>query len=218
MKIEAFASLEPFHKKLEEHYNSYPKENRIYYARRSNQYDSSIPKIPKERIITLAAQINSFVSIFLNEPHSTHRYYGELLKAYEDKIFIGSHNPDMYYTSSYALQVVEKMFKNKSSKIEPFYRINKFKPHILVVLRIIICGFKYPSFSSKDMTEYCEKLHSVLLDPTRTLVAVNKAKNIVNVAIDNYKVKYSSVNLRELHRIRNFTYELIEEAKKHQPI
>lgn len=218
VKIEAFASLEPFHKKLEEHYNSYPKENRIYYSRRSNQYDNSIPKIPKEKIITLAAQINSFVSIFLNEPHSTHRYYGELLKAYEDKLFISSHNPDMYYVSSYTLQAVEKIFKARPLKIDPFYRINKLKPHILVVLRIIICGFKYPSFSSKEMTAYTEKLHNVLLNPDRTLIAVNKAKAIIDNAIKNYKGKYPSHNIRELHRFKNFTFELIEEAKRHQPI
>jgi hypothetical protein len=116
--------LEPYHRKLEEHYNSYPKSNRIYYARRSNQYDNTIPSIPKERIITLAGQLNAFISIFLNEPHSTHRYYGELLKAYKDKLFQMNHNPDMYYVSSYTLQVVEKIFKKSVSKFTFLGRIN----------------------------------------------------------------------------------------------
>ncbi len=217
VKVEAFASLEPYHRKLEEHYNSYPKATRIYYARRSNQYDNVIPAIPKERIITLAAQINAFVSVFLNEPHSTHRYYGELLKAYENKLFQNDHNPDMYYVSSFALQVIEKIFKSKPPKINAFYRVNKFKHHLLVVLRIITCGFIYPKFTSKDMTGYCEKLHILLLNETETLKALATATKIVSDAIKNYEKKYGATNIRELHRVRNFTFELIEEAKKYQP-
>lgn len=217
VKVEAFASLEPYHRKLEEHFNSYPKESRIYYARRSNQYDNVVPMIPKERIITLAAQINSFTAIFLNEPHSTHRYYGELLKAYEDKLFQEQHNLDMYYVSSLTLQIVEKLFKKRPSIIPPFYRLNKFKPHILVVLRIIICGFKYPSFTSREMTGYCDKLHQILLNEAEAKKFVTKAMEIITKSIENYKSKYENVNVRELHRMKNFTYELIEESKKHQP-
>jgi AIPR protein len=214
VKIEAFASLEPYHKKLEEHFNSYPKETRIYYARRSNQYENAIPTIHKDRIITLAAQINSFVSVFLNEPHSTHRYYGELLNAYEEKLFQKDHNLDMYYVSSFSLQVVEKLFKSRPFKVELFYKSNKFKYHILVVFRIIICGFNYPSFSSKEMTAYCDKFHKVLLNETETLLNLNIACDIISKTVNNYKRKYSNTNVRELHRTRNFTFELIEEAKK----
>ncbi|MCD8032490.1 MAG: AIPR family protein [Bacteroides sp.] len=214
VKTEAFAALEPFHKKLEEHYNSYPKEIRIYYARRSNQYDSIIPRIPKDKIITLAAQINSFVAVFLNEPHSTHRYYGEVLRAYKDKLFQEGHSNEMYYVSSYALQKIEKMFRGRSPKIESYYRINKFKHHILVVLRIIICGYKYPSFTSHEMSSYCDKLQSVLLDETKTLKAVELAKTIISDTASKYGRLYPEVNIREYHRKKNFTNQLIAEAKK----
>lgn len=216
VKVEAFASLEPYHRKLEEHYNSYPKADRIYYARRSNQYDSVVPSIPKEKIITLAAQINAFVAIFLNEPHSTHRYYGELLKAYEDKLFQSEHNPEMYYVSSFALHVVERLFKKRPSVITPFFRTNKFKHHLLVALRIIICGFKYPSFTSRDMTNYCDKLYNTLLNEDEANRVVVLATQTVSTAINNYKRKYGTTNVRELHRIRNFTFELIEESKRQQ--
>lgn len=215
VKVEAFASLEPFHKKLEEHFNSYTKETRIYYARRSNQYDNSIPCIPKEKIITLAAQINAFVSVFLNEPHSTHRYYGELLKAYKDKIFIDHHNPDMYYVSAYSLHIVEKLFKKRPFVIEQYFRTNKFKLHILVVLRIIISGFKYPNFSSgKEMSKYCESLLTVLQNEKRAKEVILKALDIIKESVEEYKLKNPKVNERELHRMKNFTYELIEKAKK----
>lgn len=216
VKLEAFASLEPFHRKLEEHFNSYPKEKRIYYARRSNQYDNSIPSIPKEKIVTLAAQINSFISVFLNEPHSTHRYYGELLKAYKEKIFVDNHNPDMYYVSAYSQLIVEKFFKRRPIIIPQFFRTNKLKPHILVVIRILISGFKYPSFSSKEMTKYCENLLDILQNEQKIKTAILKSLDIIETTIKNYNSKYTKTSVRDLHRMKNFTFELIEEAKKHQ--
>jgi hypothetical protein len=218
VKVEAFASLEPYHRKLEEHFNSYQKENRIYYARRSNQYDSVRPAIPKERIITLAAQINSFIAVFLNEPHSTQRYYGELLKAYADRLFQKDHNLDMYYVSSFALYVVEKLFKKRPSIIPPLCKTNKFKPHILVVLRIITCGFEYPPFTSKEMTKYCERFHKTLLNEDDLKQKVGEATQIILEAIETYKNKYGHVNEWELHRMKNFTLVLIEESKKHQAL
>lgn len=216
VKVEAFESLEPYHRKLEEHYNSYPKDNRIYYARRSNQYDNAIPAIPKAKITTLSTQLNAFLSTFLNEPHSTHRYYGELLKAYQGKLFQKNHNLDMYYVSSFALHIVEKIIKNRPSPFTPFYKRNKFKYHFLVVLRIITCGFSYPSFDSKKMSKYCEKLHSLLLDKKKTLEAIELTKEVISKAVNNYKGKYGKTDTQELHRIKRFTFEVIEEAKKHR--
>jgi hypothetical protein len=81
VNIEAFESLRNFHKELEAFYASYDEDHRLFYERRSKQYDND-PKIRKNRIISLANQIKCFISMFLLEPHSTHRYYGELLKVY----------------------------------------------------------------------------------------------------------------------------------------
>ncbi|MCB0553583.1 MAG: AIPR family protein [Phaeodactylibacter sp.] len=214
VKVEAFASLEPYHRKLEEHFNSYPIENRIYYARRSNQYNNVVPSIPKERVITLSAQINAFISTFLNEPHSTHRYYGELLKAYQGKLFQPDHNPEMYYVSSFALHTIEKIIKGRLPLIERFFKENKFKHHFLMVLRIIVCGNTHPSFASKKMTNYCEKLYSVLIRPRGTASAIEDTSVIIRNAVSNYEIKYGKTNHRELHRKRNFTSLLITEAEK----
>lgn len=214
VKIEAFASLEPFHKKLEEYYNSCVKEYNIYYARRSNQYDNSSPPIAKEKIITLSAQINAYLSMFLNEPHSTHRYYGELLKAYDRKIFDKKHILEMYHVSALTLHIIEKLFKSNKDIDTLFLKKNKFKYHLLVVFRILVGGFIYPQFSSKDMIKYCDKLYKVLSNRKDTIEVLIEAVNIIKETQKEYDKK----DFRDLHRKKDFTYELIEKTKKYTKI
>ncbi len=87
VNVEAFESLNPFQKELEEFYATFGKDRapRLYYERRSRQYESLA--IQQNQIVTIPAQVKCFVGMFLNEPHSTHRYYGELLDASRSRIF-----------------------------------------------------------------------------------------------------------------------------------
>lgn len=214
VKVEAFASLDPYHRKLEEYYSSFPKETRVYYERRARQYDNVSPRIPQAKIITLPAQINAFLAIFQNEPHSTHRYYGELLKAYEGRLFQEKHNPYMYYVSSYALYVIDKIFKANPPKLNSSMR--RLKYHILLAFRIMKAGFKYPNLESTDMSKYCEGIHKILLNENLATSGFIEAIEIVKRAISTYGEKYGN-STRNLDRTKNFTYEVIEEAKKSQP-
>ena len=43
--------------------------------------------IAPKNIVSLTGQIKSFVGMFLNEPHSHPRYYGELLQSYAGVYF-----------------------------------------------------------------------------------------------------------------------------------
>ncbi len=165
VKKEAFESLYPFHKKLEEFYLNYDKEKerRIYYERRSKQYDNQ--PISKTKIITLTSQIKSFIAMFLNSPHSTHRYYGELLEAHKTRIFIENHSPLPYYVSGYGLHMLERAFAKRL--LDNFYK--KFKYHILLLLRIDVGGNSVPNLSSKEITRYSEQIMDVLWDHRRSL-------------------------------------------------
>lgn len=110
---EAFESLAPFHKDLEEFYNAHIKKvpNPIFYERRSRQYDVS-PAVKSSQVVTLATQINAYVATTLGQPHSTHRYYGELLEANRSKIFLSDDNKEPYYLSSLMLNRLERLFRS----------------------------------------------------------------------------------------------------------
>jgi cold shock CspA family protein len=202
VKNEAFEILRPFHKKLEEFYLTYEKfdNKRVFYERRSRQFITS--KTKKEIIISLSTQISSFVAMFLNEPQSTHRYFGELLKAYDKKLFIDNHSFYPYYTSGLALGVVEGLYRenilHSSLKI--------FKYHLLLMLRIHIAGEKIPInvSSNKEIEKYCNKICEVLWDRENAKNVFLMLEGKLKQALEN-----TSVLKRQAHSIRAFTEELI---------
>ncbi len=91
VKIEAFESLRQFHKDLEEFYSHLDVSNRsrLYYERRSRQYNDT--EVLRHQIVTMPFQLKCFLAVFLDEPHSTHRYYGELLQSYRSRVFQDGH-------------------------------------------------------------------------------------------------------------------------------
>ena len=214
VKIEAFESLKDFHKKLQIFYNTFPKEEKLYYERRPREYDTVFPPIPRAKIITLAAQINAVISMFWNEPHSTHRYYGELLKAYQYKIFSSDHNPYLYYVSSLALHRVDTLIKNK---VIP-YEHRKFKYHIVNSLRVLISGFNYPHFNSKEMNKYCERINTTLSDSVATEKIIKEASVCIDKAIIEYERKYKKRNINDYKRLKDFSFEVLQQAKKKDPV
>jgi hypothetical protein len=101
VKVEAFESLRQFHKDLEEFYAHVDcgSDPRLYYERRSRQYHDT--EVRRHQIVTMPFQLKCFIAAFLNEPHSTHRYYGELLEAYRARVFNDVHSFWPYYISAY---------------------------------------------------------------------------------------------------------------------
>lgn len=127
VKDEAFESLKPFHKDLEEFYKA--KASRvsppIYYERRSKQYLGH-PKVKPYQVVTLASQVKSYVATVLEQPQSTHRYFGELLDSNKGKLFNTKANFEKYYLSSLIMNRLDNATKNH--KIPK--RSKKFKFHI----------------------------------------------------------------------------------------
>lgn len=199
---EALESLSPFHKELEDFYNveqaNREKENRIYYERRSKQF--AFDGIKPSNIVTLTTQIKSFVAMFLDEPHSHPRYYGELLRAYESRIFVHNHKPSAYYASGIASLTVERLF---NSGLLP-RNMKRWKYHILMLLRIQIGGASIPQFNSGRIDEYALKV-------VGGLIAEDVCIKNCSIAIETIQRTLGSFeNTSREHpsRLRDFTLKL----------
>ncbi|TAE25978.1 MAG: hypothetical protein EAZ91_18185 [Cytophagales bacterium] len=107
---EAFIALEYFPKTLQAFFESISRKapEKIFYERRGREYDYVTPKIQQSRIFHLHKLIRAIVAMFIDQPHSTHRFPGEIYKQTSSKIFgksqkmfskEQSHYP--YYTSCY---------------------------------------------------------------------------------------------------------------------
>ena len=132
VKSEAFESLNPYHAELEEYYYALAKNNPhpIFYERRSKQYQWS-SDVKSFQVITLATQLKSYVATFLKQPHSTHRYYGELLDSYRERLFIATHDPVGYYLSAMLNQRITRLFKLKKIPAGK-YKFMKYQIFVII--------------------------------------------------------------------------------------
>jgi len=202
VKPEAFESLSNFHKELEDFYNHFStgEIDRIYYERRNKQYVQQ--NIPKNKIMTLAAQTKSYLSMFCNQPHSTHRYYGELLKT--NDVFLENDSMYPYYTSAYALYKLEELFKNE--KLQNKYRI--FRYHILMQLRQDVANDYNLTSNSKKNQQYCNEI----LEKINSDNFIDICKKICN-KIDETKKNFQNYNDAKLQRLKDFTNYLLNPNK-----
>lgn len=206
VKNEAFEILKPFHKKLEEFYLSFDKDpnKRLYYERRSRQYFGV--KAKSEKIIGLSTQIASYIAMFLNEPQSTQRYFGELLNSYSNRLFQDNHSLYPYYTSGLALNVIEELFRENKLKGSS----KRYKYHLLLMFRIQTAGEKVPInvFTNKDMEKYCTKILEKLWDRNAAL----QIFQVLEAKLENALIKTKTLR-RQAYSMRAFTEELIPTVK-----
>jgi cold shock CspA family protein len=121
--LEAFETLRPYHKELEEFFLSFPAGQRLYYERRSKQYDGT-QNVHRAKVVSLTMLIKTAVALILEEPHSTSRYFGELLKKNKERLFVDDHEPYAYYACALCMVRLEEYFKDHPESTE--YRQTKY--------------------------------------------------------------------------------------------
>ncbi len=210
---EALESLTPFHKELEDFYltreTARASAERIYYERRSKQY--VLDNVHPTNIVTLPRQIQSFIGMFLDEPHSHPRYYGELLKAYEGRIFAMHHRPEPYYASGVTLLAVEKWFNQVSISRE----LRPYKYHLLMLLKMIIGGLNQPALTSNRMAGYALKVVDTLRDAFTGPQQMAYATDLLKTSLEQFNSQRGSRSYADQrnppHRLRAFTEQLIRD-------
>lgn len=198
---EAFETLRDFHKNLELTYASYDIKNRLYYERRSKQYDSS--EINKNKIISFPFQTSAYIAVFLGEPHSTHRYYGELLKSYSKKIYNDNDIPEQYCMASMYVYTVDSYLKHN----EQYGTYKKYKYHIALILRHFANNGSLPETTSKEMKKYCTSLYEKISDDRWVEENIKKACSIIKDIIDDGQVLSKDGN--DITRTKEFTNKIL---------
>jgi len=205
VKLEAFESLSPFHRTLEEFYGSFAKDQakRLYYERRSKQYANT--SIKPTSITTLASQAKSFLAMFLNEPHSTHRYYGEILESNRDRLFLEKHCPFSYYAAGMTLNRIEESFR--TGELDRKWR--RFKYHLLLLFRLLSTKDIVPPLEGRKAEEYAEKLCEILWDRNRTRTRFTECVTQLKTKLDTF-----SDSRVHADRLRAFTNHLLPGPEK----
>jgi hypothetical protein len=191
---EDLQALSGFQKRLEAFYASFPQGQRLFYERRSKQYEG-VPGIEKVRIVTRSLQIRAFASTFLDEPHRAGRYFSTLLNDIGERIFADDHRLEMYYASAYAQYRLEFLFRNRS--LDVAYKPARY--HLLMALRHAVLGPGLPQFNSREMERRCGELLVVLHDDRKSTDAFLAATAAVDTAVGAEDLT------RDLVRTQTFT-------------
>jgi len=194
---EAFESLSNFHRDLEEYYYAKSKTitNPIFYERRSKQYDDN-PDIKATQIITLAGQIQAYVATVLAQPHSTHRYYGELLISNREKLFSRSRYEN-YYISSLILNRLDSLFRTR--KIDYKYKNFRFQ-----IIYIAFCYFN--ELKQRDKKFNNENIIEMLNSEKEYLTVLRSCCDV----IDEELKKLPEKEKRDAYRVSKFTDSIRE--------
>jgi hypothetical protein len=196
-----FFALQEFPKQLELFFQAFPPAHKLYYERRSRQYDRLA--IEKTRIITQPNVIRAFAAMFLDEAHRTTRNYSALKAKVGKDIFGKGHRMEPYYTAAFTLYKLEYLFRN--GKLEPKYKSARF--HILLAARLLSAPEPPPLMNSRDMEKYCKPLMELLWDPTKADDLLARAVQVVDdVAAGSFD--------RDKIRTESFTKSVIARCKE----
>lgn len=207
VKSEAFESSKPFHKTLEDYFNAIDIDYRLYYERRSKQYELT-DTINKNKVVSLPSLIHAYIAVFLNEPHSTHRYYGELLGAYKSKLFIQGSHSEPYYISAYFSYAITNYIK--ASNLPTKY--SRFKFHIACIMKNIVVGQMIDDGKSKQIKLKAKKLYDEYITDN------NKLNDLIQTAIsclDEGLRTNNNLDVQTLHRTKEFTQVLLDISSKY---
>lgn len=171
---EQLVALNEFHRNLEAFYLTFSGQERLYYERRSKQYNYTAD-IEKVRIVSISTQIKATASMFFDKPHLASRYYGRLLKSV-DGIFNKQHKSLPYYTSAYLLYKLEYLFRNKMIPMQ--YR--KYRFFILMLIKYDMSDKKIPELNSKKMENLCNKILKCINDNGKLVKEVEKVIGILD--------------------------------------
>lgn len=205
---EAFETTKPFHKELEEFINALSTDyERFYYERRSKQYDHN-PSINQFEKLNLRIIIHSFVSMYLNNPHLSHRHESKLLETFGNLLFKDYQSKLPYFTSCLAFYKLEKLFR-KGKLNRDYY---SFKYHLLMIFRELIGGASPNINNERIVDEHSQLVLKVLKNDQTSLEYYNKSIAL----FDSTRKEWSDVLKKNYHGVKDnkeFTDLLIQKLR-----
>lgn len=167
-------ALQEFPRQLEEFFMSFPESERMYYERRSGQYD--FQAIERTRVISFTNTIRSYAAMFLDEPHRTIRNYAAIWGKVSTSIFAKGHKMDAYHVAAFAYYKLDSMLRSRT--LDSKYKLARFQ--MLLALRVMISKELPPKPKNRKMEPYCRKIRAVLNNPLQCEAAITEAARVID--------------------------------------
>lgn len=152
VKEEDLIAYSDFQKKLEDYFKTFNEPEKLFYERRSKQYNNS--NVDSKLIIDKSTLIKVMGSFYFMKPNLATRYFGALFTEFGKELFKEDHKLLPYYIAALIYNKLENSLKN--GIIDKKYK--KIKYFILMMLRLEYEKKGYPSFESNKSEKYCNDL------------------------------------------------------------
>ena len=183
IKREQLAALSDFQRNLEHYYSSSDSDEKLYYERRSKQYNSDT-SVNKTRIITIPIQIKAFSAMYLKNPHLVTSFFGSIVKKLDtdgSQIFKPDHQFTPYYVSGLAYYRLDSFLRSRNADLNIDSKYKKVKFHLLMLFRLTIQPEDPPHMNStRKIEDYCKPILKVLKDPSKSLEKFRQAIDILD--------------------------------------
>jgi len=151
VKEEDLLAYSDFQKKLEDFFKTFNDPDKLFYERRSKQYNGT--SIDVKSIVDKSTLIKTMGSFYFLKPQLATRYFGALFNEFGKQLFLDSHKLYPYYTAALIYNRLENRFK--ANLIDRKYK--KIRYFILMMLRLEY-NLEYPKFESNKVDKYCTDL------------------------------------------------------------
>ncbi|MGX1803972.1 AIPR family protein, partial [Brevundimonas naejangsanensis] len=138
-----FLSLRPIIRQVEQYFNTFEEDSRIYFERRDRQYVGQ--NVPATRIFSVHNAAKCVSAMYCNRPELSARYPKTMYKELTDIIFAEDTKESVFYASCLTLYRFNMLVSNSTIP----QNIKRFKWHILPLVRTIISGSGSPPLNSK---------------------------------------------------------------------
>lgn len=196
VKEEDLLAYSDFQKKLEDFFKTFNDPDKLFYERRSKQYNGTT--IDAKFIIDKSTLIKTMGSFYFLKPQLATRYFGALFNEFGKQLFLDNHKLYPYYTAALIYNKLEQRFR--ANLIDRKYK--KIRYFILMMLRLEY-KLEYPKFESNKIENFCIDLI------THFNIKSNFDKKLDNVIkkIDSLDLDLKSTELSKSNR-------LVENIKK----
>lgn len=140
-----FLSLKPLIKRVEQYFNTYDNDSRLYFERRDRQYVGT--DIPAVRIYSLHNATKCVAAMYCNKPELASRYPKTMYTELTDVIFADDTREIVFYAACLTMYRFSLLVSNSTLP----QNMKRFKWHILPIVRAIISGKSNPALNSKEI-------------------------------------------------------------------
>jgi hypothetical protein len=146
-----FLSLRPIIRRVEQYFNTFNDDSRLYFERRDRQYVGQT--VPATRIFSVHNAAKCVAAMYCNRPELAARYPKTMYEELTDTIFAEDAKENVFYASCLTLYRFNMLVSNSTIP----QNIKRFKWHILSLVRTIISGSDSLPLNSKAISKSADE-------------------------------------------------------------